>query len=77
MGSLATNVDGTHEIRGVTIITVAIGDNSAVYTGRVRVPKVHVKARDRLACVDVDELNIDVKRHASLFFSNVGPNVLP
>ena len=49
----------------------------AVYVQHIRtMPKVDVHVRDRLACVNVDELNINIQIHSSLIFTEVEANEL-
>lgn len=64
------------QVAGVVRVAITGGGNARVDARRVAVPHVHVDGRDGLASARVDELDVEVERHALLPVGDVAADQL-
>lgn len=71
IGSSDTAEESRVDIDAVRAVTVSRGDNTGVNAGGVAVPEVDVDVWNRLAGVDVDDLDVHGHGHTLLSLGNV------
>lgn len=71
-----TAKEGVVEVGLITAIAIAVGNDTRVDTGGVAVPQLEVDRGDRLAGVDVDDLDVKVQRNTLLLLGYVFTNEL-
>lgn len=73
---LETTEESLVDVGKIAGVTVATGNDTRVYTGRVAMPPLEEDFRNRLAGVDVDDLNVDGHRNTLLILGNVLADIL-
>lgn len=68
--------EGRVDVARVGRVAVATGDNARVYASGIAVPVVYVDIWDRLAGVDIDDLDVDGQRHTLLVLGDVFADIL-
>lgn len=71
IGSSNTAEESGVDIGAVRAVTVSRSDNAGVDTGGVAVPEVEVDVWNRLAGVDINDLDVDGHGHTLLRLGNV------
>lgn len=71
-----TTEPGAVDIGLVTRFTIATGHDARVDTSGVAVPEVDVDLRDRLASVDIDDLDINGHGHTELRLRHISADEL-
>lgn len=68
--------EGLVEVGFIAGVAIAAGNDARVNTSRVAVPELEVNLGNRLAGVDVDNLDVKVQRHSLLILGNVAADQL-
>lgn len=66
-----TTSKGIVPVAGVSNVSIALGNDTGVDTGGIRLPEVDIKAGDRLAGVHVNDLKVDIKGNTFFIFGDI------
>lgn len=71
VGLVDTTEEGIVKVGSVRAVTIAAGRDARVDTGGVAVPQLDVDRGNRLAGVDINDLDVEVQRYTFLILGNV------